>query len=333
MWRTLLCVAFLVGLHGPLPTRAAPRQPAEIQQIIDVATRQFEHGDFRAALDGYWRAFEAVGVPTLGYMVGRCHQELGEWGAAKERFVAFLATPDLPAQTRAKAEEALAAVHARLATGQLELRVTPEGAEVRVDGKRVGRAPLPTLALEPGRHEVRATAEGHDDGAAVVDVPGDGVAVAALALVPRPPPEPPLHSGGRALSADEQLVVVGQESPAPRYTALGWSLLGSGVALAAGGTAAYVLGEQDHDAVRGADGQSGGAVGMTRARALALEESGNQKRIAGYALWGVGGAAAVTGTVLLLLDATSSGPSRDHASAFGIVPTAGGGLLAVEGRF
>jgi hypothetical protein len=60
-------------------------------------------------------------------------------------------------------------------TGELLLEARPEGAEVYVDGRAVGRAPL-RLTLEAGLHEVRVVAPGYSEYRAQVEVrPGESV--------------------------------------------------------------------------------------------------------------------------------------------------------------
>lgn len=72
-------------------------------------------------------------------------------------------------------ETSLAASLRPLRTGELFLEARPEGAEVLVDGRLVGRAPL-RLSLEAGLHEVRVQAPGYAEYRAQVEVrPGESV--------------------------------------------------------------------------------------------------------------------------------------------------------------
>jgi len=68
-------------------------------------------------------------------------------------------------------------------TGELYLEARPEGAEVYVDGRLVGRAPL-RLSLEAGLHEVRVVAPGYGEYRAQVEVrPGESLRL-VVELVP-----------------------------------------------------------------------------------------------------------------------------------------------------
>jgi hypothetical protein len=68
-------------------------------------------------------------------------------------------------------------------TGELYLEARPEGAEVYVDGRLVGRAPL-RVSLEAGLHEVRVVAPGYGEYRAQVEVrPGESLRL-VVELVP-----------------------------------------------------------------------------------------------------------------------------------------------------
>jgi tetratricopeptide (TPR) repeat protein len=108
-----------------------------------------------------------------------------------------------------------------------------------------------------------------------------------------------------------------------------WLLLGTSVAAAASGTAVFVLGARDHarldEAITDADG---GIASMTRAEAVELRDSGNSKKWAGYALWGVAGAALISSIVLFAKDR----PAERRVDV-ALAPSAEGGALLLRGRF
>ena len=135
---------------------------------------------------------------------------------------------------------------------------------------------------------------------------------------PEPPPPPPL-------------LAEPPERPSG-YSPWTWITLSTGLACAAGGTVSYVLGELDHQEVTGAEGYADGAkVAMTQRRAHDLTESGETKKLAGYVLWGVGGALVATATVLFVLEATAGPP--EGGVTVGVMPAGAGAIVALEGRF
>ncbi|MFN4232535.1 PEGA domain-containing protein [Thermus sp.] len=72
-------------------------------------------------------------------------------------------------------ETRLSATLRPIRTGELYLEARPEGAEVYIDGRLMGRAPL-RMTLEAGLHEVRVLAPGYGEYRAQVEVrPGESV--------------------------------------------------------------------------------------------------------------------------------------------------------------
>lgn len=336
----LIVVAFLsLAVAAPRAARAQKASP-EVQALIDEAQTAFKEARYSDALAGYEAALADGGPAPLRFMVGRCHQMLAHWEEARAVYRTFLADEALPAGVRARAEAELAAVEEALATGTLDLRVEPAGAVVFVDGRRVGVAPVSPLVLPAGRHVVRVEAPGHESVTRDVVVPGGGATPLTVALAaagpptvvsePVPPEVTPQQDPIRTdpVPGDEQPL----EAARPSYSPWTWVTLGAGLAVVAGGTTSYVLGEQDHKQILDAGGYGGGGtVDMTQQRALDLESSGDTKKLVGYVLWGVGGALVVTSSVLFILDATSEPAER--SIQVGAAPAPGGGVLSVQGRF
>ena len=115
-----------------------------------------------------------------------------------------------------------------------------------------------------------------------------------------------------------------------------WALLGGGLALAAGGGATWMVG---WDRGNGLNEEFDGAVapGQAAARRAKYNQRWDDEvvpfQITSYALWGVGGAAAITGLVLILTDGpapTRPKPDAGPAAGLQVLPALwgdGGGLL------
>lgn len=84
--------------------------------------------------------------------------------------------------------------------GTADFVSTPPGATVRIDGRRVGKAPLSGVSLTEGRHPVEMSLDGHHDWSGSVEVVAGRRARTAATLIPvrraesRPPPPPPVDT-------------------------------------------------------------------------------------------------------------------------------------------
>ena len=313
-----IALVLSLALFAPPAARAQSADP-RVQALIDEGTEEFRTGRFADALRRFESAFELGHVEALQYHIARCHEELGHTRQAIEAYEAFLGT-DAPTKAKAKAEAALGQL--RRTKGRLLFDVSPEWAEVWVDGERAaGSGPL---EVAPGDHEVVARADQHHESTTSIRVePGEEQTV-ALSLLPKevqsattPLPEPVVEERRDA-----------GEIPLSTW---GFVTLGVGAALTAGGTVSYILGELDHRDIVNTPGYGTEAIviSKTRRQALDLQASGDTKKTVGYALWGIGGAAVVTSVILLVLD------EGDETPALTIAPEAmpGGGAFTLGGRF
>lgn len=330
MWRpwAVLVVGWLslvAGVDRAVPPAGAqPRPASEIQRIIDDGTRLYKEGRHEDALGQFRVAFERTKDLRILFLVARVLAELDRPAEALAAYEQVLAG-DVPDETRTRADAAARALRDRLSRGRILFQVAPFGAQVELDGQPLGAAPVAPWEGPPGAHDVRVSAPGYGESRVVIDVPAGGETSVAVELlpVPEPPPE-------RPLPAPETPTVRGSAGPVS-YAPWTWVTLGIGAACAAGGTVLYVLGELDHQEVRDGVSPGEGPATLTYPRARSLEEDGDRKKLAGYALWGAGGAALVGATVLFLLE--SPGGDAAAAPAVGVVPAVGGGLVTVEGRF
>ena len=320
----------LVAMLGVAVPRAEAAGPKGAQALVDRGTELFKSGRYAEALEQFELAYADSGEGGLQYVIGRCNEELGRLEAAVIAYERFLGK-EAPAEAKAKAEAAVLLLRERLSRGRLIVQVTPAGAEVALDGRRVGVSPIGPQEVSAGPHVVFARAAGREDGRTEVDVPGGGEAAVALELVVkarRPaatPVLPPVEEPNKWPVVDAHP----SSSPDGALSAWGWATLGTGVALVAGGALSYGLGEADHRAITDTAGYgTPGVTDMTRQQALDLETDGYTKKTVGYVLWGVGGAALVTSVVLLVVD-----DDAEPAIGLGAAPAPGGAMVGAMGRF
>lgn len=172
--------------------------------MTDTARELFVKGA-RAAEQQRWDQCRAAMLAALaikqhpqvaGNLAG-CELKLKLYRDAAEHLAYFLRElkPDAPREKRANAEAALREAQAKLDT--IRLQVSTEGAEVRVDGKSVGRTPLrDPIFLEPGTHTIEVAAERASPVSATIESKAGMTRDLWLTLkkeepVPPPPPPPP----------------------------------------------------------------------------------------------------------------------------------------------
>ncbi|WP_437958490.1 hypothetical protein WME76_01750 [Sorangium sp. So ce119] len=265
-----------------------------------------------------------------------CNEALGRtataWGQFKEAL--FASKKEGNAAREAFAQEHISALEPRLSRIQLNAEGTP-GLLIRVDGHDIPAAALGTpIPIDPGAHEVEATAQGYSVWSTTVQV-GDSADLKTIAI-PKLQPAPPEK-------------VAAPQGPAPGGTSGGTG--GEGLRTAGfviGGAGAAVLGV---GAVFGilAAGQASDAekdqalCPNKQCTPLGRKEidAAETKALVSTIGIGVGVAALGAGAILVL----TSGPSRaEDARAAGarhgrvqarVVPLIGpdGGGVGVLGRF
>jgi len=179
-----------------------------------------------------------------------------------------------------------------------------------------------TVGLQEGQHPVTIRAADREGVEASLKILGgrNSAAQYVLKAVVRPrvaaPPgdvpapvalPPPTPSPAAAPSRVELPTTVHPTTSSPRWKrTAGWSLLGAGVALAAVGVGMNVWAIDAADATSRYANPVDGLTEAERERRYNSAESDMKTRgYSAYALYGIGGAAAVAGIVLVVLDATS----------------------------
>jgi tetratricopeptide (TPR) repeat protein len=276
------------------PLAAEDARAAEARAAYLRGADLYGKGRYQEAIAAFEEADRLKPSPALQYNVGQAQEKLGDVPAALAAYARYLRA-DPRAPNRDAVEKRVRSLEARLATTGLQmLHVTtsPERAEVAVDGE--GARPAPVDApFAPGRHVLSATAPGYLPAAQEVDLPADRSLEVHLVLgagqdpsaapLAATPPSPPLEATRPG------------EAPRP-VAAKSWlgPIIAGGVAAVAAG-AGLVLGLQ----ARNAQNQLL-AGGNDRSQADALVSKANGDATAANVLYGVAGAAALTGGVLAI---------------------------------
>jgi tetratricopeptide (TPR) repeat protein len=159
----------------------------------------------------------------------------------------------------------------------------------------------------------------------------------ATAAAPDDPISPAVTPAGPAGGAGAAAATPAVSPPAPKTSALTiskWVVGGVGAALLVAGGVALGMGQADHGEID--DGKSSPTSSLTRARAIELKDSGDSKKMVGYILFGVGGAAIVGATVMFLLDGKGEAEKQSAAKPglrFSAAASPQGASLLLSGTF
>lgn len=277
---------------------------------IAAGERAFSRGEFDAALAAFSAAYEETGMAALLYNIAMCQWELDRPADAVRTFRRYLRADgaSLSATDLAEIERVLGELRPR--HGDLDLEVAPAGARVTVDGEEVGEAPFDDpVAVEPGVHQVRATAEGMEPALVTASVQAGETEEVEITLAP-PAPEAPVEELPPESPSDE--------GPRPARP-LGWWFWATTGLTAAAAVGLSITGGLALDA-HGTYEESGHLD-------LDAYDSGRTLGVTTDALIGVAAASAVAALLSLVLHYTlpagAAAPAEGAASAGASGPLGG----------
>jgi len=192
-------VAFVAFASAQQRAWAADSPSAEA--LIRRGVELRKAGNDQAALREFRKAHELAGTPRSAGQLGLCEQALGDWASAQRHLSqALAATGDAwVRKNRTVLERSLALANNH--TGRVEIFGAPEGAEVIVNGRSVGKLPLgEPVVVNVGAVDVEVRAPGYRSGSASAQVAAAQMATVVLRLesadagrtaTAAPPVEPP----------------------------------------------------------------------------------------------------------------------------------------------
>lgn len=162
----IACSALLIGLLQSPRASAEDAIPSatlleqQVRAIDHNAQEAFEAKDFERARSLWLKAFLLQPSARIALSLGRLDLELKRYRDSAEHLdVALRTLSDTASEdTRTLAKKALAEAKAQIAV--VHATTNRAGADIRIDGKSVGKAPLAaSLYLEPGTHDISAHLE------------------------------------------------------------------------------------------------------------------------------------------------------------------------------
>jgi tetratricopeptide (TPR) repeat protein len=325
--RAALCWAALCSwpaLALAEPSSAASAETPSDERVAEAkaryqeGARAYAEQRYKDAVDLFLEADRIVSSAPLSFNIARAYEKLGDSSGALAFYRDYLRR-DPGAKNAAEVRGFIEALEDKLAqkgVQQLSVRSTPKGATVVIDGEPVGVTPW-TGDVAPGTHRVTLELRGY--GASQRDVellPHDAldVGLEAAAEGERVTPAVPLTPPPARAEEPER---------APSYGVWPYVALGAGAA-ALGGALYFEIARKDaEDDARGEPTQIGYHDAYERMEA---------RQTASRVLVGVGGALALTGGALLVIELASKpkgGARADSVLACGPL----GCALTARGRF
>jgi hypothetical protein len=185
-------LAALLGavLLGAAPARADDAAQREARALFGAGNQQLQDGDYVGALDLFRAAYARFPSVKILLNIGTTLRQLGRFAEAADAYEAYLRDPAADPAKKAELTKQLADLDGRVG----RLRVTVEGgaAQVRVDGKVVGKpGEVVAVRLEPGPHVISADREGASPVSQnVTAVAGRQASVTLAVGAPRPDAPP-----------------------------------------------------------------------------------------------------------------------------------------------
>src|SRR5262245_51185950 len=180
-----VCWPIAAGAAGPrdAPAGEAPAK-ARAQALLSEGTAAYGRGDYAGALERFTEAYKVFPSPKLWFNIGQANRDLGRPVEAVAAFDRFLRDAgDAPPETLAEARRSAAELKTKL--GQIQITCATDGAEISVDGKSVGSAPLGEMVwTTPGRHQIAVQHEGYSPAIEEVAVETGAVATVDIQLRP-----------------------------------------------------------------------------------------------------------------------------------------------------
>jgi hypothetical protein len=185
-----LATAILIGSLA-LSSVAVAGAQEEADELAKQGIELRRRGDDPRALPLFERAHKIAPTPRSAIQLGTVEQALGRWADAEEHLAQGLRTPGDPwiKKNRAVIDESLRTVKTHI--GSLEVTGAPSGAEVLVNGRKVGQLPLPAaIRVSAGDVDVELNAPGHLRGFRTVKVTAGDYQTVVLRLQPLEQPAP-----------------------------------------------------------------------------------------------------------------------------------------------
>jgi len=236
----LLVSLAILGVHPARAQQASERTTA--RALFDEGMRLYKEKNYQDACPKFEESLKLVdGLGTRGKLA-ECYEKVGRIASAWSMYreVAELAHKSGERRREKVASERAQRLEKDLSYLTINVSQGEHAATSLVrNGVEVGAAAFGTaVAVDPGSHEITATADGHESYTTTVEVPLKervSLDIPALEPLPEPEPEPAMAATTGATASVATAAAAPTESGSSWRTPTGISLVaGGGVALATG---------------------------------------------------------------------------------------------------
>jgi hypothetical protein len=192
-WQPLLriaaCGAWLCLGWTVLPVKAqadTPQATAAYDALIEQALQAYDQGRFAEARTQFRRAHELMPTARTLRTIGMCSFNLGDYVDALANLEAAWSDMRKPLTDDQRKHAADLIARSNQKVGRFRLQLTPARVTLVVDGRAPTLLNEQELLLEPGHHEIAATATGYQSVQTTLNVDGGDRTTLELHLKPLP---------------------------------------------------------------------------------------------------------------------------------------------------
>ena len=302
MLATSIVLLSLLG-QGAHLTSTSSEAKAKAQVLLKQGAQHYRHAEFADALSDFQAAYGIFPSPRLLLNIGQCSRALGRPAEAIQAFERFLAeAQDPPEPVVAEARQSVDELSSEV--GKLRIECPLSGAEIKLDGNKIGVAPIRDLVLvAAGHHQLMAVHEGASAATANAEVLAG--TVETVVLRPRVLTNAPSRLRGSVSKAPLMASrTSGGKAPDDAGWLMGrtwtWVATGSAVVFAGGAVAAGAMMQSNFNALDQSCGRSSGEnyAGCKSSDLGAIDTWKNTANV----LWGLSAAAALTAGILFYVE-------------------------------
>ncbi len=318
---TLVSVAFVVPSAAFAQDEGAEEPPTDARRQT-LAREQYQRGkglyeaeNYTEALEAFQTAYDTKPHPVVLKSIAECKIMLGAIPEAIELLEKYLSDPR--ASKKEDVEQRVNELRSML--GSLEVTSEPVGAEIVLDEKETGKVTPYTLELGPGEYEVTLNAEGYAPLVKYVSLESSeqGILSVDFAVEGTPITSPADEMAMDEVKAEEDAMVEEDQDDGNGPPPVFWVCAAlTGVGLVSGTIFGVMALSDEKDF---SDNQTN-----------AKRDAGEREAIIADVSFGVAGAAAIAGTIILLTHGKNKKEDNAADSKVNIMPIADGNTVGIN---